>query len=218
MDKFAKSTKNRKTEKGILINSEGEVVYSKNGGKDSVSMDANYRRLYEEYGELHLDHNQPSVSKDFPFPECLSVEDMLGVTERVTQADGRGNSWDEYCIKSITAEGTNGTRMTLVRGDYFTEDNRQQLGEAINELADFYDYYVHGTYANQRDFIFNNLLEESKKKYGDKETLNRIDELDKQASKQAIEKVGRFQDQDDYKKISKKIRDANCKLIISEWE
>ena len=76
LNTFARDTVNRKTEKGVLIDEDGKIIYSKNGGKHSVTYSVDFRGLYEEHGEFHMEHNHPSVSKDFPFPECLSVDDM----------------------------------------------------------------------------------------------------------------------------------------------
>ena len=38
LDKFAKETINRKTEKGLLINDNGEIIHSKNGSKHKVEI------------------------------------------------------------------------------------------------------------------------------------------------------------------------------------
>lgn len=219
LDKFARSTVNRKTEKGILINNNGEEVSSKNGGKASVTFDNDVRGLYEEHGALHMEHNHPSVTKDFPYDECLSEEDMFCLTHTVTQADGRGNSWEEYAFKSITAEGTNGTRMTLVRGDYFNyDDNQKQFAEAVHELSKFHEDYVHEKYGKLEKNIFDDMVKKSREKYGNDETLKNLDALYEEASKKAINQIGAFHEQEEFKAIQKKFRGANCKLIISTWE
>lgn len=216
LDKFAKETINRKTEKGLLINDNGEIIHSKNGSKHKVEIwkGIDYRGLYEEHGALHVEHNHPSITKDFDYTECLSDDDMLNVISKVKQADGRGGLWEEYLVKSITAEGTNGSRMTLVRGDNYSDDDEKLFQEARRELTESYDDYVHNKYSNKYNTIRDELINESREKYGNDETLRRLDELDKEASKRAIKELGIFEKSDNFKKIQKKFRDANCKLIV----
>lgn len=216
LDNFQKETINRKTEKGILINDKGEIIYSKNGGKHEVNIWKNLdiRRLYEEHGAFHIEHNHPSITKDFEYCECLSDNDMLNVLSTVNQADGRGGLWEEYCVKSITAEGTNGSRMTLVRGDNFSEDDRKLFREARLELSKAHDDYVHNQFGKLERKILDDLVEESREKIGSDETLKIIDKLYKDASKQAIKELGFFEKSDIFKNIQKKFSDANCKLIV----
>ena len=216
LDNFHKETINRKTEKGLLINDKGEIIHSKNGGEHSVDIWKNIdeQRLYEENGAFHIEHNHPSFSKDFHYCECLSNDDILNVLSTVKQADGRGGLWEEYCVKSITAEGANGSRMTLVRGDDFSDNDRKLFTEARLELAKAHDDYVHNQYGKLQKQILDKLVDESRVKNGNDETLKNIMDLDREASNQAIKELGVFEKSDVFKKIQKKFRDANCKLIV----
>jgi len=218
LDKFAESTQNRKTEKGVLIDANGNEVYSKNGGKASVEFTCNFRDLYEKYGELHMEHNHPSVDKDPRFIECLSVEDMLNLPMTVNQADGRGGLWEEYCLKSITAEGANGTRMTLVRGDYYTDDNHKTFVDAVHELNKIHDDYMYNKYSKTQQRILDKLVSESRQKNGNEKTLERIDDLYEQSTSEALKEIGTFESSKEFKDVQKKFREANCKLIISRWK
>ena len=212
LDKFHKETINRKTEKGLLINDKGEIVHSKNGKKDEVDIwnGADERSLYEENGALHIEHNHPSVSKDFPFTECLSWEDTTCITHEVGIADGRGNLDKKYSIKSITAEGANDSRMTLVRGDFFSEKDTKLYDEACRELPASWNKYVE-KFSEVRQNIYEKSVEDSKKKNGVEETIKNISEIDKESGQRAIKELGLFEKSDDFKSIQKKFREANCK-------
>lgn len=219
LNKFQKETINRKTEKGILINDKGEIIHSKNGSKHQVDIwkGVDMRRLYEENGAFHIEHNHPHIIKNYPYSECLSNDDIENVINKVKQADGRGGLWEEYCVKSITAEGTNGSRMTLVRGDNFSENDEKMFNEAKNDLNKYYDKYINKYYDLQHE-IFNKLVKESQEKNGFDETALKINDLDNDAMMEAIKELGVFEKNEDFKNIQKKFSKANCKLIVESGD
>ena len=216
---FAQETINRKTEKGLLITDTGEIVHSKNGSKKQVDIfkGINLRDLYEEYGSLHIEHNHPSIIKEFPYSECLSTEDMNCLTTTVKIPDGRGNAEEVYPIKSITAEGTNGTRMTLVRGDNFNTDDEIPFNKAVGNYYKYWNNWIEN-YSDTYNKNYRKIVDEYTVKYGNKETLNNLDKLEKQAQNATISAIGRVEETTEFKNIQKQFREANCKLIPSKWK
>ena len=210
LNDFAHSTRNRKTEKGLFITSSGEIAFSKNGSKRSVSFTENeIKDTYKEYGELHIEHNHPDMVKNvkLPYTETLSMADMNLLTFRTRFYDDH-NGWGdyEYPFKSITAEGTNGSRMTLVRGDYFTEENHEDFDNAMKKLNKEYVNYQE-LYSNTRSDFLHKISAND---------FDSDDEWRKQLHKETINKIGDFEDSREFKSIQKDFRNANMRLTV-EW-
>ena len=209
LNDFAHSTRNRKTEKGLLITADGEIAFNKNGNKHSVPFtEDEVKDTYEKYGELHVEHNHPDIVKNvhLPYTECLSDADMdflLHQTRFYDQHEGWGEY--EYCFKSITAEGTNGSRMTLVRGDNYSSDDDGNFYKAQANLNKSYREYQE-LYSKTRSKVLNEIVPPGEYNL----------EWSAKIHKEVINRIGDFEDTSEFKDIQKGFRSANCKLTV-EW-
>ena len=155
LDDFADETcgeNPRGTEKLHLINENGEVVYTRNGNKTSVSC-PNYKKMYKlvsENGQLHNEHNHPIAKGDIEdstkyIPTMLSVEDARTLLETGYVENGRfesvlGDKWDYY-YKSITAESPNGSRITLIKNNDFNSANENDYMNTYHKLDTAWQKY-----------------------------------------------------------------------------
>ena len=132
--KFRKETCNpkkpRKTEKAIIINNNGETVIDKKGDKNSVTWNSNeILKAFTENNELHIEHNHP-LYENPKLPVFLSGDDIIRIRDKIGQYKN-GIYTGDYVFKSITCEGANGTRMTLIRGDNYKDTDNTKLQEII---------------------------------------------------------------------------------------
>lgn len=136
----------RKTEKVVLLNNDGEQVYSNSDKLDNqCSIDIKkVKKFYDKYGELHITHNHPN-GKNSLLPVCLSKNDTEIITDYMFgEVDSEGNVPFYYYYKSITAESPNGSRMTLIRKDEsFRDDFSKTFYKACDMLDDAYKDYTH---------------------------------------------------------------------------
>lgn len=205
-DKFHDETcgvKFKKKEKAILVDDNGEIIYSKWGGEHSVMIDdRDIVNDFKKYGELHVNHNHPRRLVE----ETLSVPDV----EHIYQEAYVDGNW-VYLYKSISVESPNGSRMTLIRGDDFSNESITDVRFLASDLED---------YSNKYENDFYNLVFKLKEQHPyekvegeDRLTANQrylhyVDTL----QRDAIKELGAFEKGDEFKRIQKKFRDINCKL------
>ena len=124
LNSFFDETKDLTHERVVYMNNKGEVLLRKDGEKYSwrVSSEEMTELVYEDggldtilnKGGLHITHNHPGPYRESEYDNgdftCLSEADMNNLKGTLTF-----NGERYYRDKSITADCSNGTRMTLVR-------------------------------------------------------------------------------------------------------
>ena len=208
LDKFAKSTRGRKSEKGILIGDDGEIYAEKKGTKKSVSWGGILESVYEHngYKQYHIEHNHPNKYGS-SFPTCLSDADFLRLIDTFPGDDS-------YMCKSVTAEDSgNHSRMTIVRGDFFDKDGSgkdvDKFVMLANSLQDKW-FDLNDKFESKRQKLFTDYWGRHPLKT--KEDFDLFDDLQVKARDDAMESIG-FKDE--LKKVQDDFRSINCKLIFS---
>ena len=206
-DRFHDETCNpdnpRKTEKAIVTDKDGNILYSKNGGQHSVNIDSReIENLHKEYSELHMTHNHPRVMVQ----ESLSSADVRMLFEQ--SLDG------EYTYKSISCESPNGTRMTLVRGDGFKSENLTSaniLGADLQEFSNQYESEFYNSVRRlQQEHPYENRSGESMVDAG-KRYYEYVDYL----QNLALKEIGVCEKHPRFKELQEKFRDIDCKLTYT---
>ena len=220
---FRKETCNpkkpRKTEKGLILNNNGEILIEKKGNKTSVEWkNHEITKGFEENGELHVEHNHP-LYENPKLPVFLSGDDIIRLRDKINQYKNGVYSGD-FVFKSITCEGANGTRMTMVRGDNYTDKDNDKLLKLIddyeNEIISEYNKY---DITNNKDFLISHKFYEIRDKYFDEHpNINSItDEQRLEFYGQAEKEI--FKDFDPtpiFKKYKKSFRKLNMNLTWTD--
>lgn len=221
MEQFRKETCNpkkpRKTEKGILVNTDGEVLIETKGNKTSVTYNSqDIIKSFEQNGELHVEHNHPLYENPY-LPVFLSGEDIWRLRDKVNQYKNGVYSGD-FVFKSITAEGANGTRMTLVRGDNYSDEDNNKLSDLIkdyeNEIISEYKKYD----VSNKEFSVSEKFYEIRDKWFDEhpDVDSITDEQRLQFYAEAEKQVfKRFDPTPIFRKYKKSFRELNMNLT---WE
>ena len=211
---FAKSTRGRKTEKCIITDDEGNILKKKSGSATGVEIEAElFLAFWDENHRqaVHIEHNHPNKHHSF-FPVQLSGNDINRLLDKCEQI---GEHYGEYMVKSITCEDSfNHSRMTLVRGEDFTDKNIKTFNEAKSfldsdvlhkHLGDFHDE-LHKEFTKVWENI--NPKPVNEKDYDDlrlKTLFSLADDIIKKSNYQK-----------DLVKAKKLFRNANCRLDV-EW-
>ncbi len=125
MNKFNQDTRGLEHEKGIVITDKGETVMERDDGNEfSVNVPWSgipYEILKAHIG-LNVDHNHPLQQGFEGFATCLSEADIYHLAQLRPKnldsnlkplKDENGHYEYEFAYKSVSAEGGNGSRMTL---------------------------------------------------------------------------------------------------------
>lgn len=131
---FREESKKYTNEKALFVTNKGEIVWSKIGDKNSVTLD-NYEGWLqgEKHGLIHIEHNHPTIKGLEYFPSILSSDD---IRKMITSANSR------YLYRSITAEYPNGTRMSISKTRDFGNKHDWDKDDRIEELCKQYDGVV----------------------------------------------------------------------------
>ena len=219
-DEFHNQTckdKKLKKEKGILCNNKGErLMFFRrgkwrdvlNGTSSSVSewdvIDVWNHHMDE--GDLHFTHNHPRDGKDFP-AECLSLSDItLLVHNRIREDANTGKYYEDFLLKSMSCESSNGSRMTLTRGDKFTSKNEGKALSLGRDLEDCWRDYIMKYRAKKIQVLENapsDVLRKSR------------NEIDQYVIKQTMKELGTFDKSPVFKEIQRDFRNIDCSLEIS---
>ena len=141
----------------IVCNEKGRVIYTDTTNEREY-VELNMDEIIEQYEDdwktpqqLHLTHNHPMNLPSV----CLSSGDIETFMYSYYPNDLVEFQGEQFPLRSISAESSNGGRMTLVRGDYFKAD------------------------------------------------------------RMCIEKMGKFEQSKEFKKIQKQMREHNCSLSVT---
>lgn len=119
MDGFKSEVMGLSHEVAVFFGDDGYELARKDGSETRVEFSKKYfKDLFKlnRYNPYNIDHNHPNPYGSF-FPVHLSYDDL----ERLTDYDKKLG----FLCKSMSAEdGYNGSRMSLVRGDNFSESDK----------------------------------------------------------------------------------------------
>lgn len=206
-DKYC-GEKPRKSEVTEWTDLEGNSIFTKKGKKLQVDFtDKEIKDAYEKHGEIHMTHNHPRGNTRPP-AECLSTSDINLVTETKfnTYDNGGGKTGEYQPFKSISAESSNGSRMTFVRGDKFdSTKDMKKIREADSKLQNYWENYYHNYYHTLSNI-------RSKTNINDFKSSS---EYEKHLHDSTIKEIGEFEKNKDFKDAQKLFREGNCKLILS---
>lgn len=213
----------RKTEKGIVVDKDGNKIYEKSDRrKGSVSWSiSKLKDLYDEYGELNMTHNHPR-GDDRIVTECLSAGDVRFMFlnkhrpygKRPDGSEGFLTDDDVYLLKSISCESPNGSRMTLTRGDKFNKANESKVLSLGGKLENTFVDYM-SKYYKTRNEVRNGISEEQfNKQFRKPNGAMDFDKFHNYISQESLKKVGRFEDSKDFKEIQKEFRENDCMLTM----
>lgn len=206
----------RKTEKAIVTDDKGNVLCEFKGNKNEVSEydDRKIKDLYEEYGDvIHVTHNHPRNGKK-PVAECLSLGDVLTLFDTYRPYGKRDDGSEGYLVgeegvyytKSISCESSNGSRMTLVRGDNFKHENESKALDLSKDLGNYWEKYYTDYYDTRVKVMASLKLEDFN---------NDVGAMSLYAHQEAIKKVGVFEKNKEFKDIQKGYSDIDCKLTYT---
>lgn len=202
--------KPRKSEIAIFVDKNGDEVFTKKGNKTSVGFtDKEIKDAYEKYGELNVTHNHPRDNLR-PCAEALSRPDVMLLKDKV-QLYGKRDDGSEgvlgefYPFKSISCESSNGSRMTLVRGDKFSSSDEDLLFKASRRLEDYHVDYYRKFYETMSDIRSNTNLND----------FASYEDYENAINKATFGKMGMFDENKEFKDIQRMFRDANCKLTMT---
>lgn len=196
-------TKRFKKEKAYICDNNGKEIFTKLGSQHRISMDlTTIKDLYEDYGELNFTHNHPSIGQ--PIAECLSSADVSFLMETIRVYDEHeGWSDDLFPVKSMSCESPNGSRMTLVRGDFFKKENTNEMRRLGKDLENLYSEYIEEASKTGSEILHSD---------GAKNTNM---DLHTYIEKETNKKIGRFEDWKEFKDIQSKMRKLDCRLEMT---
>ena len=218
-DSFHNDTCNEKRlkrENGILTNNKGERLLFFRRGKWRDYLDGTEHSVsewdwydilnhHQDEGDLHFTHNHPRGDKDI-VAECLSSNDVqcLLYGREVTDPN-TGKNYIDFPLKSMSCESSNGSRMTLTRGDKFKLENHDKAIRLSKELEECWSDYLMKYRAKKIQII----EKVPKGKFNNKEDLNQY------VMKQAVKELGTFEKTTVFKDIQKDFRKIDCQLEMS---
>ena len=153
LNNFAEKTKNNKIEQGLIIGNNGQELEWSDGTYENVGYDEDTvkKALDNNDGkDLHFEHNHVGsfIDKEKKFDEMiqLNMPTMLSLPDVDTLFEHMNYNGQEVIpFKSITADSTNGTRMTLTRIDKDGEDLTNN--HVLKNISDS-KYDVHEAWKN----------------------------------------------------------------------
>ena len=198
-------TRQMKSEKGLICDNNGNEVYTKTGSKHRITIpDYVIDDLYEKNGELNITHNHPSISQ--PPAECLSSADVdFLFQERENYSMITGETDYYYPLKSMSCESPNGSRMSLVRGDYFKHENVYAAMGLGDKLQKEYNSYIE-RYAKDYHNVMDSL---------DIKDYNDANEMYHDCAKKTLKRIGRFEDSAEFRKLKRDFRKLDCRLSVT---
>lgn len=209
-DSFASTIRSRTTEKAVIMDDNGRELESKNGRKDGVNIQDNVLKAFKSNGgnPVHIDHNHPNEFHD-DAPSFLSIPDMDWVVAKHPDSG-------DFLVKSISCEDSyNHSRMSLVRGDNFTDKDMKAFEKARDFLwnkvgVDSLLLHFSTTKRN-----FEKLWGEIKDKprVGSDEYESLMNDVRIKANNMSLEEEGFF---DEFKNAQDLFRKVNCRLNF-EW-
>lgn len=190
----------------IVCNEKGRVVYTDTTHeREYVELDMD--EIIEQYEDdwktpqqLHLTHNHPMNLPSV----CLSSGDIETFMYSYYPNDLVEFQGEQFPLRSISAESSNGGRMTLVRGDYFKAEDKDIIISLGKELWDNNSKYLHSFYKMKK-----NIMDKHKSEFDNTEDLSNF------ANRMCIEKMGKFEQSKEFKKIQKQMREHNCSLSVT---
>ena len=213
----------RKTEKGVIIDKDGNKIYEKTDrSRDHVSWNTSkLKDLYDDYGELNLAHNHPR-GDDRIVAECLSFGDINFLFAHKHRPYGKRPDGSEgflteepvYILKSISCESPNGSRMTLTRGDKFNRENEGKATALGSSLEHKYVEYMHNYFSAKSEIRKSITPEQLDKEFRKPNGSMDFDKYREYLSQEALKKVGRFEDSKEFKQIQKGFRENDCLLTM----
>lgn len=214
-NQFAKDTRSLTHEELIMCDKQGNIVFSKKGDNHSVNIsDDEDKELWSNYQDLDVDHNHPTVTgKDVT--TCLSWEDMENpIKYNLGDKIGEHDYEEVYLVKSVTAEAPNNSRMTLIRNHQFNiTENGESYQKAREELVKVNSQYKNKFTDAVLDYCINHVIE-FKEKHPDAHV--RESDFRDEAEDYVIKQLGKFEETNDFKRVQKLFKDANCNLTV-EW-
>lgn len=206
----------RKTEKAIITDKDGNIIFTRTDKKKSA-VDIGWWEI-EEYNmktgnEVYITHNHPSDNWRLPVAS-LSRADMDCLTSNYMRWDEQAHEFKKtYPIKSISMESPNGSRMTIVRGDNFDVEKNKDFRKASDFLYDAYRIYKDSYNREYENIIMDALDNDSpiRQKFVDADDYEGWDAY---CHKQVQNKLGRFEQTENFKNAQKYFRENNCKLTM----
>ena len=225
-NKFHKETcdnKIRKTEKGVIVDKDGNKIYEKtNRSKTHVSWSiGTLKDLYDDYGELNLTHNHPRGENRI-VAECLSSGDIRFMFANKHRPYGKRPDGSEgflteepvYLLKSISCESPNGSRMTLTRGDKFDRANEGKVLALGSKLENHFVDYM-GKYYNTKIEVRRSISDDDfERMFRKSNGAMDFDKYRNYISQEALKKMGRFEDSKEFKSIQEDFRKNDCMLTM----
>ncbi len=147
---FYDKTKKLKYENVCYMNNKGKQLFKKKGDATSWKVTQNElnKMLTKNYdylvngGRFDITHNHPGPyantdldNKDFT---CLSVKDMNNLTLPF-YIEGE---YSGHYVRSITADSSNGTRMTLLHNNPDDEIDKEKYDKTAQNLVDNWTKYI----------------------------------------------------------------------------
>lgn len=159
---FFDETKRLKYEKVEYLDNHGNVLIKQDGDESSWTVDGgDIGHMIEENfdtilnsGGFHITHNHPGSYREADLDNgdftCLSEADMNNLKKTFDWESKGVNNW--YYAKSITADCSNGTRMTLVRNtDSF---NPSVFDKARDNLISNWRKYIADSKENVKEELW----------------------------------------------------------------
>lgn len=193
LNRFADATKGLDHEMMQCIDRQGNVLFEKEGEKNRVSWSGNdiQNALTYQEGDLINEHNHPTpyieaTNEMLETPTMLSEQDVKNLwTVDTIGYDEYGNAITGTVWRSVVAECSNGSRMTLTRTDNDPTNNvvvqdylgREFTGERpdnnMDEFMEVYEMLNSDWKAMHRDFLsgYNDYAEEWVMTHANKESI-----------------------------------------------
>ena len=163
LNEFSKSTRELPYEKAIVIDDKGNTLLEF-GDKSNKEVSLDNKKILDLLNDnpniqLHLEHNHPGpqygYDMDTGFATALSKPDMEMLLYSTGENDDFGRPL--FIFNSVTADCSNGSRMTLKRNTPFPIDieryreAEQHLLDNFNKLTSATNEYTHEI--TQKDYL-----------------------------------------------------------------
>ena len=225
LDNFAQQYANLKDHEEISFYTEnGEEIthiVGQEHGVDEKTLEEIDKKLFEEnYTNVNVDHNHPTVWDKF-VPTFLTENDMANLKEK--------NSNGDYIYRSVSAESPNGSRMTILRNNKFSEADYPLFEKTIEEINTYGLRYSISHYKSVHMKVLTEMTKDFEKWYYSKENedlhMDTYEYLNsrkfqEEAHRRTIEKIGTLEDYLEKQGLLSDLEKANCKLRIKNpnWD
>lgn len=219
LNSFAEDSREWDREKHVLISKEGELLHTSKFGsrkvmETEIDMDL-VDQLYTKHGKLHLDHNHP-CNKDSPFHTCLSGPDCITNLQGKYTEEWKGDHWDvqkEYYFESCTAEGGNGSRMSLIMDENFSSKDIDNFHKAVKKLDEVHTQWL-DDYKEAPRKDMDKKLEQYFEEHGEYPSLDISNQWVNDAKGEQEEILYSFEER--MKPVQDLFKQANC-ILEMEW-